>query len=128
MKIGLKFFPVCSNGTVPHWVRFVEPKRAEHADNVYDEEIEGFSHWRSNEPFADVVKFVDIQRGRSAAYFIARSKTRPSATFCVFMTDLLHMIQSEAVRGNGVVGKFQIVKRGQNYGLRLVEFRGEAVQ
>lgn len=73
--------------------------------------------WRDNVPFADTLTFVGYSRGRSAAYF--HFKRTDGTKVCMFLTDIDDAIQ-HLVRGE-LRGTFQFTKRGQNYGVQLVQ-------
>ncbi|WPE19928.1 hypothetical protein [Shinella zoogloeoides] len=67
---------------------------------------------KDNFVFEDTLKFDDMARGRSAAYFYF---TRSSGTkVVVFMKDLCEMMPH--LVGGVIKGKFTFTKRGQNYG------------
>ena len=74
-------------------------------------------HWRDNVPFDDTLTFAGYTRGRSAAYF--RFTCRNGKHVYMFLTDLQdaipHMLRGE------LCGTFQFIKRGQNYGVQLVQ-------
>lgn len=73
---------------------------------------------RPNEVFDDVLVFGSYNRGRSAAYFsLLRESNGKGVT--MFLTDLNEAF-NHFVCGR-LKGKFQFVKRGQNYGVKLLE-------
>jgi hypothetical protein len=73
-----------------------------------------------NTRFPATIRFDAIERGQSAARFIA-TNVDTDATYPLFMTDVLHILQSATVVGGKVTGVWQAGKRGANYGLRLVD-------
>ena len=75
--------------------------------------------WKDPEPFSATLTLIGFSRGRSAANFDFESET--GARFTVFMTDLMAMIQSPAWQSGKISGTFVPTKRGQNYGIKLVE-------
>lgn len=77
--------------------------------------------WRDvSKPFCLSIFCASMSRGRSAAYFIWRDAN--GATYPMFMTDMLEVIQKARIFNGCIVdGWFTIRKRGQNYGLALYE-------
>jgi hypothetical protein len=73
--------------------------------------------WRDNAPFEDALRFVGYRRGRSAAYFAFQRSDGTEVT--MFLKDFEAAVP---IMERGLVrGKFQFIKRGQNYGVRLLE-------
>lgn len=73
--------------------------------------------WRDNFVFADLLTYKDYRRGRSAAYF--QFTRQDGTTVCMFLTDMEKAIPY-MVRGV-LQGRFTFIKRGQNYGVQLVQ-------
>ncbi|HDR9003031.1 TPA: hypothetical protein QDA99_006606 [Burkholderia vietnamiensis] len=76
----------------------------------------GGLEWRDNVPFEDALTYSGYGRGRSSATLHFKRSDGTSVQF--FMTDFddiaRHMV-------NGVLaGRFQFVKRGQNYGCQRI--------
>lgn len=83
----------------------------------YPESWKGLQ-WKDNYEFDDELHFTTYGRGRSAAYFIGAMASN-GMTVNVFITDFMDLMP-HMVHGK-VTGKFSFVKRGQNYGCKLVE-------
>ncbi|SPA24561.1 hypothetical protein CBM2637_A150014 [Cupriavidus taiwanensis] len=73
--------------------------------------------WRDNEPFADTLTYTGYSRGRSAANIEFTRTDGTSVSF--FMTDF-HDVAPLMELGK-LSGKFQFVKRGQNYGCQMIK-------
>lgn len=74
--------------------------------------------WRENTPFQAKLTLVSHNRGRSAAYFIW--KDEEEHTFPMFMTDLGVLLSTSSVsQGETALERWNIKKRGQNYGVGL---------
>lgn len=95
-------YPVDASGSLLHFpeVPFSEPM------------------WLNNEPFVATFNYREIQRGRSAAYFIWVDNE--GRTFPMFMTDMADLIKNCTIVNGVVKGKWQVRKRGMNYGIALV--------
>ncbi|MGI5281694.1 hypothetical protein ACQEVF_59135 [Nonomuraea polychroma] len=74
--------------------------------------------WRPNEPFTATLKLTGMERGRSAAYFYLADAD--GHEFPLFMKDLHDMLVATDVTHGIVTGRWHVVKRGQNYGLRYL--------
>jgi len=75
--------------------------------------------WEDIEVWEAEMKMVGYNRGRSAAFFLWVD-TEDNSSYPMFLTDMSEAVQ-QAVMDHGVVdGSWTIVKRGQNYGLKLV--------
>lgn len=59
----------------------------------------------------------EMQRGRSAAYFIWKDAFGRS--YPMFMTDMLDVAQKSAIEYGTCKATWKYVKRGQNYGIAL---------
>lgn len=77
------------------------------------------SAMRPNEPFTAELHVTAYQRGQSSARFLLE-RTSTGQTYPMFLTDVLALIKSTTLVQGKVSGTWQAVKRGQNYGLRLV--------
>lgn len=73
-----------------------------------------------NEPFEASVRYLATVRGRSAAHFLLEN-VNTGAQYPMFMTDTLHVLQTLSSDGGVYTGTWAAGKRGQNYGLRLVQ-------
>lgn len=76
----------------------------------------GNSVWQDNHVFSDKLELVCYGRGRSSVTFTMRRNN--GSTVSVFVSDFTDMVQ-HMVRGH-VTGNFTFVKKGQNYGCRMV--------
>lgn len=87
--------------------------------------------WQDNFEFAGPVKVVGMERGRSAARYVIEVTpfVAPDPLIVdgpvraiMFMTDFLAAIQKKGALPGGLIpGTFTFVKRGQNYGVKLVD-------
>lgn len=76
--------------------------------------------WRSNEPFDAKLVFQCFKRGRSAARAIFLDGD--GRRLVVFLADLEQILKSGALVKFGVIrGTWCYCKRGENYGVQLVE-------
>lgn len=80
--------------------------------------------WRPIKEFTTAIRYDGYARGRSAAYFLWRD-TNSNARYPMFLADIDDMIRSGMLTGTLVAGRFTVVKRGQNYGIRYVGRPGE---
>lgn len=76
--------------------------------------------WRDNEPFEAVIQFKGTERGRSAAFF-RWENVDTGQMYPMFISDIGHMIMqgTRFEEGGTIRGRWYVVKRGQNYGIRL---------
>lgn len=75
---------------------------------------------KDNYEFMATMKFEDIQRGRSAAYF--HLTDAQGKKYTMFMTDLLDLLKrARRIESGEVTGKWTFCKRGANFGVKLVE-------
>jgi len=83
---------------------------------VGENEIE----WRDNNGFEATLTVLEVERGRSAAHFLAEDEGR--AKFVIFAIDLLEALQSVGCQpGAKIKGRWMFCKRGMNYGVQLVK-------
>ena len=75
------------------------------------------SMWRDNYEFDTEMEFVTFRRGRSAAYGIFMN-LKTGTTVTVFMKELEHIMRH--ISHGRVRGRWTFVKRGQNYGCKLI--------
>lgn len=75
--------------------------------------------WRDNFQFTDTLKVAGMSRGRSAAYFILVSET-DGRRYPIFMKEMHELISMSTLVKGVVKATWTFVKRGQNYGLSLV--------
>lgn len=73
--------------------------------------------WRDNEPFEDTLTYQCYSRGRSSAVLKFERSDGTSVSFFMSTFDDLvpHMVNGK------VEGRFEFVKKGQNYGCKLLE-------
>ncbi|WP_155375787.1 hypothetical protein [Catellatospora vulcania] len=103
-------YPVDDQGNLEHY-----PSRIHVWGKV---EHDGGQLWSdANEPFAATLTLVSGNRGRSAAYFLWRDGA--GRTYPMFMSDLVDVLMVKLVDRGVVNGRWQVRKRGQNYGLAL---------
>jgi hypothetical protein len=76
--------------------------------------------WKENFEFEDTLILTGMSRGRSAANFNLQSITN-SKDYNLFMTDIVDMIKKANILKGKIKGKWTFVKRGQNYGIKLIE-------
>ena len=86
--------------------------------------------WQDNFEFQGPIKVTEMRRGRSAAYFVVEMSPFVSpdplaiqgwAKGTMFMTDFLEAVLRNGANVGGLIpGLFTFVKRGQNYGVKLV--------
>jgi hypothetical protein len=86
-------------------------------EGIYPDSRRVEPDWRNNDPFEDELTFVSFSRGRSAAYLDFKRKGGTSVT--VFLKEFVDMVPH--LVGGVVKGRFQFIKRGQNYGCILLE-------
>lgn len=72
--------------------------------------------WKQNHEFSDILTYQEYRRGRSAAYFVFKTSDGKERT--VFLKEFEQMLP-HMVRGS-ITGTFTYIKRGMNYGTRLV--------
>jgi hypothetical protein len=75
--------------------------------------------WKENFEFEDTLRLTGMSRGRSAANFNLKSETN-AKDYNVFMTDMVYLFQNGEISKGIIKGKWTFVKRGQNYGIKLV--------
>lgn len=76
--------------------------------------------WEDNAPFTASLAFKRFERGRSAAHAIYVKDDDPSWEVTMFLSDLEDVIASAFVPLH-LTGHFEYVKRGQNYGVKLID-------
>lgn len=110
--------------TNPHYVRYQTEL------NVYNGRIlsgryqeKATIEMRPNTVFGDYLRYKGYSRGRSSAKIDFISETS-GCSYSMFLTDfdtLMERTGMNALNGHGVYASFTFVKRGQNYGVRLVD-------
>ena len=76
--------------------------------------------WKENYEFEDTLIITGMSRGRSAANFNLQS-TINSKNYNLFMTDIVDLIQKATINKGTIKGRWTFVKRGSNYGIKLLE-------
>ena len=76
--------------------------------------------WKDNFKFIDTIKITGTQRGRSAAYFQAES-IENGKKYTLFISDLLDMLLYTTIEKGVVKGTFTFRKRGENFGIAVLE-------
>ena len=73
-----------------------------------------------NYEFSDIMIFDGFSRGRSSvkAHFVSETTGRK---YEMFVSDLGDAIRADGLHNARIDGKFTFTKRGQNYGVKLVE-------
>ena len=73
-----------------------------------------------NYEFSDIMIFEGFSRGRSSvkAHFVSETTGRK---YEMFVSDLGDAIRADGLYNARIDGKFTFTKRGQNYGVKLVE-------
>jgi len=84
----------------------------------YDDRLK-VHDYRANYEFVTTMRVVDMSRGRSAANFTL--KDEKGIEYNMFMKDMLYLIQNCIIDKGVVSGKWTFVKRGNNYGIMLIE-------
>ncbi|GAA4599933.1 hypothetical protein GCM10023194_80940 [Planotetraspora phitsanulokensis] len=74
--------------------------------------------WRRNVPFATFMTLDGMVRGRSAANF--RWLDGDGHRFPMFMKDMTDLLSAATITRGVVTGRWDIVKRGANYGVRYL--------
>lgn len=98
--------PYHFNGNLLHY-----PERIYHQGHFTEPE------WKPNIPFAAKLYLDSMCRGRSAAYFMWQNEQ--GIKFPMFMSDMLNVIQKSIIENGWVDGIWQVIKKGQNYGIQL---------
>jgi hypothetical protein len=76
--------------------------------------------WEDNVPFKTTLVFKRFERGRSAAHAIYAKGDDPSWEATIFLSDLEDVI-AKGYAPLYLTGHFEHVKRGQNYGVKLID-------
>lgn len=74
--------------------------------------------WRPNEPFTATMTMYGMSRGRSAAYF--HWTDSEGHRFPMFMKDLGDLLRAATLVRGTITGRWDVAKRGENYGLRYL--------
>lgn len=104
--------PFDGHGNMITWVR---ARYRHEAQEEYDEKYQ----WRDNVPFEATMELTSFGRGMSSARF--HWVDHEGHRYEMFMKDMEKVLKSTIIDHGVVSGKWQICKRGQNYGLQFVE-------
>lgn len=76
------------------------------------------AEWRDNYEFEDTLEYEGYSRGRSSVTIIFTGST--GVKYEMFVSDFDEVIRTKGLDGKIVTAKWTFVKKGQNYGLKLV--------
>jgi len=76
--------------------------------------------WRPNDPFEATLELVHSSRGRSSVVFIYRD-IATDIHYPLFVSSVDSMLRHATIKAGRVTGVWQVAKRGQNYGLEMLE-------
>lgn len=100
-------------------VRALDWRERDHVRTVYAQ-----PEMRPNDIWSGTLRLDDFQRGRSAARFIWYADGDPvydRRTYPMFMVDMLELVKTQGVQPGGLVhGRWNVAKRGANFGIKLV--------
>lgn len=74
--------------------------------------------WPDNHEFDDTLTLVTYGRGRSSITFTMRRAN--GKTVSVFVSNFCEMANDSAFKAGSITGRFTFVKKGTNYGCKLV--------
>ena len=75
--------------------------------------------WEDIEEWDAELKMVGYNRGRSAAFFLWVD-IEDNTSYPMFLTDMSEAIQKSVIAHGTIDGRWTVVKRGQNYGIKLI--------
>lgn len=75
--------------------------------------------WEPIEEWDAEMKMVGYNRGRSAAFFLWVD-TEDNSSYPMFLTDMSDALKAAVIDKGVIDGTWTVVKRGMNYGLKLV--------
>ncbi|KZM72183.1 hypothetical protein [Nocardia terpenica] len=96
-------YPVAADGNMRAYV------------SAWDRDIE----WRENTPFTATLRVFDLTRGRSSIKYLFTDDST-GRQWEMFATDMLELLTSRTIDRGQIHGRWQVVKRGANYGLAAV--------
>ena len=107
-------------GIVPDELKYEadEPEGKRRFRNEWITKARDGRTWKDNFEFDAHLAFVGMSRGRSAAYFHLRSAE--GNTYTMFMSDILDLLQRGRVIEGACYGRWTFVKKGSNYGVKLI--------
>jgi hypothetical protein len=110
-RTGNYLIPFDSDGNQQHYPeRSYEPVPGTDRTRIVDPD------WRPNFEFEDTLTYEGFSRGRSAAYVLFRRGDGKRVT--MFLKELDELMPRMC--GGHVTGRFTFIKRGQNYGVRIL--------
>ena len=106
--------PFRTNGTPMTWV---ESKPGE----PWDDELLAKGHhvWKPNDAFDASMEFQCFQRGRSSATAVLKDMAT-GVQYEMFLSDFQDVMTSNAISACVIAGTFAFVKKGANFGVKLV--------
>lgn len=109
--------PFSSNGEMYEFVGY--DLNDEEAERCYEHKklIKGNVVWRPNKPFESTLYYDRFLHGRSSAKFCYRDAE--GEKYWMFMTDMDDVIR-KGVCPLELRGTFEYVKRGMNYGIKML--------
>jgi len=86
----------------------------------YEKEVPDETETFDNELFEDTLTYTGYEQGRSRVNMKFHSN-KFNARVYMFLTDFNELMLSDTTAGNGSInGRFTFVKRGANYGIKMV--------
>jgi hypothetical protein len=77
--------------------------------------------WREVKEWRETMLVIGQQRGRSAAFFLlCGGGGAGTDSYPMFMSDATEMMKTATIVQGTVTGRWTIVKKGQNYGLKYL--------
>jgi hypothetical protein len=80
----------------------------------------GDIEWRPNTEFYAELELIGSERGRSSVVFKYRD-VKTSIVYPLFVTSAEDILRRAVVKNGRVSGTWRVAKKGQNYGLELIE-------
>ena len=79
------------------------------------------TEWREvSEPFHAILQVHSYDKGRSSLLFWFRDLTARGRLYPMFMSDYFNCFMAHKFDNTRLAGNFQVVKKGANYGIQLV--------
>lgn len=104
---SLRQYPVNPRGSLLHY-----------AEKVWDGSRYVDPTMVPNDPFHATLRLSGMESGRSAKYVLwAAVDPLDGRTWPMFVADLIELAQHATITNGVVSGRWQVCKRGQNYGL-----------
>lgn len=114
---GLVEYPVGRDGSLLHYpLNTIVRTAAGHESKP--------PRWVPNDPFTATLRLDRMESGRSAKYVIWQAVSEVDGRcWPMFITDLLELVQHSTITGGVISARWQVRKRGQNYGIALAPER-----